>query len=167
MLLLTVSNGELGKINSLQQMDASPASMLAVLLSCAIGIGISWAGWNCRSKTTATTFTIVGVCCKMLSVLVNGVIWDKHGSPHGIAWLILCLAAGAVYRPAPMRNQLPFVKVAGMGSTSDAAIEPEALGVEVADDEEKLHARGGYIRVTPEQSPKKSEREMCIKGLVY
>eukprot|EP00971_Amphidinium_carterae_P032497 640063-Amphidinium_carterae.1 len=35
-----------------------------------------WASWNCRNKTSATVFTLLGVVCKFMSVLMNIMIWD-------------------------------------------------------------------------------------------
>ena len=68
-------------------------------LSCAIGIGISYAGWACRNVVTATCYTVVGVTNKMLTVLVNALVWDKHASPVGTCCLVVCLVAAV--RPSP------------------------------------------------------------------
>ena len=36
-------------------------------------------------------------------MLINILIWDKHASALGIAFLLLCLAAAAAYQQAPKR----------------------------------------------------------------
>lgn len=74
-----------------------------LLLSCFIGIGISWAGFLCQSLITATAYSVVGVMNKMLTVTVNVLIWDKHASPAGISSLLLCLVGGSLYQQAPPR----------------------------------------------------------------
>eukprot|EP00440_Ansanella_granifera_P036595 gb/GFBE01039702.1/.p1 GENE.gb/GFBE01039702.1/~~gb/GFBE01039702.1/.p1 ORF type:complete len:361 (+),score=65.44 gb/GFBE01039702.1/:1-1083(+) len=102
MLLLAIVSGEAAR---LQDVTFDASSVRALLLSCSAGIAISWAGWNCRSLTSATTYTLLGVVCKFFSVILNVMIWDKHASPVGISWLIVCLVASAAYRQAPLRKQ--------------------------------------------------------------
>lgn len=53
---------------------------------------------------SATSFTIIGVMNKCLTILLNLVVWDQHAPPRGILSLLLCLAGGALYRQAPMRK---------------------------------------------------------------
>jgi GDP-mannose transporter len=48
--------------------------------------------------TSATTFTLVGVVNKFLTVLLNVMIWDKHSSPMGLLAVCLCLLAGSFYQ---------------------------------------------------------------------
>jgi len=81
---------------------SSPA-LFSLFLSCIVGVGIAWAVWNCRNQVSATLFTLIGVVCKLISVMLNVVIWDKHASPLGIGWLVVCLACSSAYRQAPLR----------------------------------------------------------------
>jgi GDP-mannose transporter len=55
---------------------------------------------------SATTYTLVGVVNKFLTVLLNVVLWDKHSSPLGIFAVCVCLLAGVFYQQAPKRNEL-------------------------------------------------------------
>ena len=75
-----------------------------LLLSCVAGMGISWAGFKCQSLITATAYTVVGVMNKLLTVLINVAIWDKHASPLGMAALCVCLGGGSLYEQAPLRK---------------------------------------------------------------
>ncbi|GAB5031638.1 Hypothetical protein NocV09_00601910 [Nannochloropsis oceanica] len=75
--------------------------MLAV--SSVVGTLIGYTGWSCRSLVSATTFTLVGVINKFITILLNVFIWDKHASPLGISALVLCLVGGSFYQQAPMR----------------------------------------------------------------
>lgn len=43
---------------------------------------------------SATTYTLVGVVNKFLTVLLNTFVWDKHSSPFGIFAVCVCLLAG-------------------------------------------------------------------------
>lgn len=64
-----------------------------------------YTGWLCRSMVSATTFTLVGVVNKFLTVLLNVVVWDKHSSPVGVVAVCACLLAGAFYQQAPRRDE--------------------------------------------------------------
>ena len=75
----------------------------AVLLSCVVGVGISYAGFNLRKQVTATSFTVVGVLCKIASVLLNIFIWDKHANGIGITALCICIFAGTFYQQSSKR----------------------------------------------------------------
>merc|ERR1712087_151581 len=99
--LVTNERAKLGQTSTEQILSGSGW----LVLSCAVGIGISWSGWNCRSKISATAYTLLGVVCKFISVLINVAIWDKHATPTGLAWLGVCLAASATYRQAPLRSE--------------------------------------------------------------
>ncbi len=66
---------------------------------------LRYTGWLCRGMVSATTYTLVGVVNKFLTVLLNVAIWDKHSTPTGIFAVCLCLAAGMFYQQAPMREK--------------------------------------------------------------
>lgn len=55
---------------------------------------------------SATTFTLVGVVNKFLTVLLNVVLWDKHSSSTGIFAVCVCLLAGTFYQQAPRRDEI-------------------------------------------------------------
>ena len=88
----------------LQRLEFTPTALFWLGTSCLVGICISWAGFWCQSLVTATTYTVVGVMNKMLTVTVNVLIWDKHASTQGIGSLLLCLVAGSLYQQAPLRE---------------------------------------------------------------
>lgn len=65
-----------------------------------------YTGWLCRSMVSATTFTLVGVVNKLLTVLLNVAIWDKHSTPSGLFAVCICLLAGMFYQQAPRRDEV-------------------------------------------------------------
>mmetsp|Transcript_18733 Transcript_18733/g.39828 ORF Transcript_18733/g.39828 Transcript_18733/m.39828 type:complete len:342 (-) Transcript_18733:145-1170(-) len=73
------------------------ASVAAVGMSCVVGLAISFAGFNLRKLVSATSFTVVGVVCKILTVLINDLIWTQHSNAMGHVGLLLCIAAGFGY----------------------------------------------------------------------
>jgi drug/metabolite transporter (DMT)-like permease len=81
-----------------------PIFVVFLLLGCAAGIGIGYSSWWCRDKVSATSFTLIGVMNKCLTILLNFFIWDQHAPIRGIACLSLCLVGGAVYQQSPMRS---------------------------------------------------------------
>ena len=86
----------------LEHVEVTNTALFWLLASCAIGIGISWAGFWCQSLVSATTYTVVGVMNKMLTVTVNVLIWDKHASATGIGALGLwCARRPSLGLPRP------------------------------------------------------------------
>lgn len=76
----------------------------ALALSCALGTAMSYFAFLCRAAVSATSFTVVGNVCKVTSVLINILIWDKHASVMGIGFLLACLVAAGAYEQAPLRT---------------------------------------------------------------
>ena len=105
-LLVGLMAGELSQAR-LQGIELTNAALFWLLASCVVGICISWAGFLCQSLITATSYTVVGVMNKMLTVTVNVLIWDKHASVSGIFSLAVCLIGGSLYQQAPPRVQGP------------------------------------------------------------
>lgn len=81
--------------------DISFAGFMVVLFSCIVGTLIGYTGWLCRGMVSATTYTLVGVVNKFLTVLLNVFIWDKHSTVFGIVSVLICLGAGTFYQQAP------------------------------------------------------------------
>jgi len=58
----------------------------------------------CQSLLSATSYTVVGVMNKMLTITINVLIWDNHASGYGIFSLSVCLVGGSLYQQAPPRG---------------------------------------------------------------
>jgi len=130
-LAIGASTGELAR--GLDARHFTPAAVAALLASCALSAGIGFSSWWCRSLVSATTFTVVGTVNKVLTVLLNVVVWDKHASPLGTFFLLLCLVGGALYQQAPLRAGAAGAGGAG-GASSGGGYEKVAAA---ATDEEK------------------------------
>jgi GDP-mannose transporter len=70
------------------------ATVVSIGLSCVVGVAISYAGFNLRKSVSATSFTVVGVVCKLLTVLVNDLMWSLHANMAGHFGLLMCICAG-------------------------------------------------------------------------
>jgi len=93
-----------------------------VVLGCIVGTGIGYSGWWCRNKVSATSFTLIGVLNKCMTVIVNLMIWDQHATPLGTACLFLCIVGGSFYKQAPMKN------VAKASKDKDLDLEQNKIG---------------------------------------
>lgn len=81
----------------------NPPQIILLFVSCAIGVCMSHAGYLMRSNVSATAGVVVGVVCKIGSVLINLLIWDQHASPVQLCFLSMGLAGGSLFQQAPMR----------------------------------------------------------------
>lgn len=75
-------------------------SVTAVALSCVFGMAISFFGFAARKAISATAFTVTGVVNKLLTVVINVLIWDKHASSLGLLCLLVTIAGGIMYQQA-------------------------------------------------------------------
>ncbi|GKY95369.1 hypothetical protein MPSEU_000498600 [Mayamaea pseudoterrestris] len=106
MLLLATLAHEYQQFAHDQSVGTHPFTALAVcflVMGCIAAVGIGYSGWWCRDKVSATTYTLIGVMNKCLTIILNLVVWDQHAPPGGILCLFLCLTGGMLYRQAPMR----------------------------------------------------------------
>lgn len=86
---------------ALRWLEATDWALLAC--SLVMGVAMSYFANECRSVLTATTFTIVGNVCKVLTVFINILIWNKHATSAGLGCLAAALAASMAYQSAPKR----------------------------------------------------------------
>ena len=93
-------------------------SIALLLLSCAIGVAISYLGWRARSLVTATCYTVLGVANKMLTVLANAMVWDQRASVTGMMFLCVCLVGAAGYKQAPLQEVLDGSTAKGSGKAN-------------------------------------------------
>ncbi|KAF9609850.1 hypothetical protein IFM89_018835 [Coptis chinensis] len=74
------------------------AVVLPVGLSCLFGLAISFFGFSCRRAISATGFTVLGIVNKLLTVVINLIIWDKHSTVVGTIGLLICMGGGIMYQ---------------------------------------------------------------------
>ena len=73
---------------------------------------------------SATTYTLVGVANKFLTVVLNILLWDKHSSKMGQLAVVGCLIAGSFYQQAPRREELR-----SSGNSGDLALLLQKRGI--------------------------------------
>lgn len=87
----------------LSSITFSYGQIILLAMSCAVGVCMSHAGYLMRSNVSATAGVVVGVVCKLGSVLLNLMIWDQHASPIQLCFLGMGLAGGSLFQQAPLR----------------------------------------------------------------
>jgi len=93
-----------GEFDSLAGFDFTVASKSWLLISCVCGIAISYFAFLARAAISATYFTVIGNTCKVITVALNIIVWDKHATPEGVMSLFLCLVCAFFYEQAPKRK---------------------------------------------------------------
>ncbi|CAE7300730.1 GFT1 [Symbiodinium microadriaticum] len=104
MFLLGYTAGDFENV-SLKLAELPAAGWSILIFSCVGGTLIGYTGWLCRGMVSATTYTLVGVVNKFLTVLLNVFMWDKHSTPIGLLAVCTCLLAGMFYQQAPLRDE--------------------------------------------------------------
>lgn len=83
--------------NALRALSWSVPSLTSLTVSSILGVAIAYAGFNCRNVLSATSFTLVGVMNKLVSVLLSMVIYKKASVP-GVVSILICILAGTAYK---------------------------------------------------------------------
>ncbi|KAL4574164.1 hypothetical protein LXL04_020989 [Taraxacum kok-saghyz] len=102
--------GELKKIKHEIKEESDWYSFEVVLpvgLSCLFGLAISFFGFSCRRAISATGFTVLGIVNKLLTVVINLMIWDKHSTVVGTVGLLICMFGGVMYQQSTIKNPNP------------------------------------------------------------
>ncbi|KAG9453241.1 hypothetical protein H6P81_006145 [Aristolochia fimbriata] len=102
--------GELKKIKHEIQDESDWYSLGVVLpvgLSCLFGLAISFFGFSCRKAISATGFTVLGIVNKLLTVVINLIVWDKHSTLVGTIGLLICMLGGVLYQQSTSKPKVP------------------------------------------------------------
>jgi len=113
-------------------------ALIFIGLSCLGAFGISLAGTGFRASVSATTFTLVGVVNKIITIGVNYVMWSNHANLYGIAALFVCLGGSTLYKPAGKREPGSFSDrlFTSMNNTCGGACDKGQLHGEETDTKE-------------------------------
>lgn len=77
MLAITLFFGE---VEVLRKMEWTAGGIAALVASCLGGLGMSYFSFALRAVISATSFSVIGNVCKVLTILVNLLMWDNHSS---------------------------------------------------------------------------------------
>ncbi|KAJ7565207.1 hypothetical protein O6H91_02G052600 [Diphasiastrum complanatum] len=106
-----------------------PQAVVSVGISCLFGLAISFFGFAARKAISATAFTVTGVVNKLLTVIINVLIWDKHASNTGIVFLLLTIVGGVMYQQSTSKKLAPHLEMASVEEVDSEhakdVLEPE------------------------------------------
>ena len=89
-------------------------TLVPLLLSCVLAIGISFSAWGTRSAVSATQFTVLGVACKLATVAINVLAWSHHASIEAQFSIVVCILASVAYQQSAKADKagkaLPVTK---------------------------------------------------------
>ena len=77
MLLVSLISGEMAIV---LRGGAGSFAWGMVAASCVAGVGMSYFSFALRAVISATSFSVIGNVCKVLTILVNMMMWDQHSS---------------------------------------------------------------------------------------
>ena len=94
-----------GELSELRSIHLGPPQLVALAASAAGGALLSVLAWHVRSGLSATTFSVLAVTNKLVTVGANAVVWSgERASATGVLCLLCCLGSAALYQEAPMRT---------------------------------------------------------------
>ncbi|KAL7214483.1 hypothetical protein ACSBR1_026819 [Camellia fascicularis] len=111
--------------------------VLPVGLSCLFGLAISFFGFSCRRAISATGFTVLGIVNKLLTVVINLVVWDKHSSFVGTIGLLICMMGGVMYQRSTSNKSKAVKEVRLEGSEQQQHKLLEMESIEETNDDVK------------------------------
>ncbi len=76
---------------------------LALLLSCVAGATLSFTGMTLRSEMSATVFTLIGIICKMASIILNEYFVEPENSFTTLFAVFSAILCSSLYKQAPLR----------------------------------------------------------------
>ncbi|XP_073129972.1 GDP-mannose transporter GONST3 [Henckelia pumila] len=117
--------------------------VLPVGLSCLFGLAISFFGFSCRRAISATGFTVLGIVNKLLTVVINLVIWDKHSTFVGTVGLLICMIGGILYQRSTSSKSKPAKEVITQESEEHQKLLEMQNIPENSDDKKKVVEVGG------------------------
>lgn len=92
--------------NILSTSMLEPKAIAIVTLTCFLGMGMSTFSYRLRAMVSSTYMAIIGNMCKVITVIINFFLWDKHANAYGLAALGLCLVCAYFYQQAPRREDV-------------------------------------------------------------
>ena len=109
-LIAAIVNGELWNLISTHKTE--PKDLLPVILSCFLGVGLSYFSWDARKRLSALSFTLIGVLCKIVSIILN-MIFFAHLQVISILLISCGIFSTLFYKQAEHRdvNSTSFYQV--------------------------------------------------------
>jgi GDP-mannose transporter len=128
LLALSVASWEVSAVES-----ATSLGVLLILVTVLLGCGMSYFAWAARSAVSATSFTVIGNVCKILTMVINMFAWNHHASEIGICFLLLSFGGTYFYKQAPLRQPVHKIESRDDESLLDVPAPNPGCGQHQAD----------------------------------
>lgn len=89
---------------SVFEVSAEPRAYIALVFTCIAGSALSFTGMSLRTELSATSFTILGIVCKMVSTLLNEIFVEPERDPWRLVCIATVIVSSSFYRQAPLRD---------------------------------------------------------------
>jgi hypothetical protein len=88
-----------GEYNTVSEKPITFGGCFVLLLACIVGLGISFAGFHARKLLSATSFTVLGVSNKFISITLSLIFIksSKSVSMISLFGLFLCIVCATLY----------------------------------------------------------------------
>jgi hypothetical protein len=83
--------------NNKHPLVIAKSCILPLVVSSIFSVAISFSSWGTRATLSATQFTVLGLGCKLATVVMNFVIWDDHAPLESQGFILVCIFASLLY----------------------------------------------------------------------
>jgi len=84
--------------------DADNSALVALGLSCIAGTILSYTGMSLRTDLSATSFSILGIICKMASALLNEIFVSRESNRFSLLCIAGVIMSSSFFKQAPFRK---------------------------------------------------------------
>ena len=90
--------------SSVRAVDVGNRALIALGLSCIAGSVLSYTGMSLRTDLSATSFSILGIVCKMASTLLNEIFVAREANRVSLFLIVCIIISSAAFQQAPIRQ---------------------------------------------------------------
>lgn len=95
----------------MQAKNAPKSAYIAVLLTCVAGAVLSFTGMSLRKELSATLFTVLGIVCKMASMLLNELFVEPEKDSARLLCVGAVIVCSSFYKQAPLKSRASVTTV--------------------------------------------------------
>lgn len=104
-VLVVLLCSPLESIITVKHGEVEARALVAIVLSCIAGAILSYTGMSLRTDLSATSFTVLGILCKMASALLNEVFVSPEPNRLSLLCLIGVVVISSFFRQADLRDE--------------------------------------------------------------
>ena len=102
-ILVVLLNVGAEKYSVFEATKAPHGAYMAVILTCFAGAALSFTGMSLRTELSATLFTVLGIVCKMGSMLLNEIFVESERDLTRLLCIIAVIVSSSFYKQAPIK----------------------------------------------------------------